>query len=145
MKVLISFLIVAVCLVTGLDAAFAADAKETPKPETAAQTAAEQWLALVDAGNYAESWKAAAEVLKKAVNERKWKTTMQPVRRPLGKVISRKLKSAQYTKELPGAPEGEYVVVQFETEFQNRKSAVETVTPMKENDGHWRVSGYSIK
>ena len=29
---------------------------------------------------------------------------------------------------LPGAPDGEYVVIQFETAFQNKARAVETVT-----------------
>jgi hypothetical protein len=46
---------------------------------------------------------------------------------------------------LPGAPDGKYVVVQFDTSFQRKKSALETVTPMMEKDGKWRVSGYYIK
>jgi hypothetical protein len=45
---------------------------------------------------------------------------------------------------LPGAPDGEYVVIQFESSFEKKKSAVETVTPMLEKDGKWRVSGYYI-
>jgi hypothetical protein len=46
---------------------------------------------------------------------------------------------------LPGVPDGEYVVVQFDTSFEKKKTAIETVTPMKEPDGRWRVSGYFIK
>ena len=46
---------------------------------------------------------------------------------------------------LPGAPDGEYVVIQFDTSFTNKKVAVETVTPMKDEDGIWRVSGYYVK
>jgi len=46
---------------------------------------------------------------------------------------------------MPGAPDGEYVVIQFESSFANKESAVETVTPMKGEDGVWRVSGYYIK
>jgi hypothetical protein len=37
------------------------------------------------------------------------------------------------------------VVITFETAFENKASAVETVTPMLEKDGKWRVSGYFIK
>ena len=33
---------------------------------------------------------------------------------------------------MPGAPDGQYVVIQFETSFQNKKSAIKTVTPMFE-------------
>jgi hypothetical protein len=29
--------------------------------------------------------------------------------------------------------------------FTNKKEAVETVTPMKDEDGFWRVSGYYVK
>ncbi len=46
---------------------------------------------------------------------------------------------------MPGAPDGEYVIIQFESSFANKKSAVETVTPMKDENGVWRVSGYYIK
>jgi hypothetical protein len=66
-------------------------------------------------------------------------------RQPLGKLVSRKLKSATYTKTAPGAPDGEYVVIQYETSFADKASAVETITPMLDKDGQWRVSGYFIK
>ncbi len=46
---------------------------------------------------------------------------------------------------LPGAPDGNYVVIQFKTTFEHKAQAVETVTPMLENDGVWRVTGYFIK
>lgn len=46
---------------------------------------------------------------------------------------------------LPGAPDGKYVVIQYDTSFENKKAAVETVTPMLDKDGKWRVSGYYIK
>jgi hypothetical protein len=46
---------------------------------------------------------------------------------------------------LPGAPDGEYVVIQFEASFEKKKAAVETVTPMVDEDGEWRVSGYYLK
>jgi hypothetical protein len=38
------------------------------------------------------------------------------------------LKSAEYKTSLPGAPDGEYVVLIFNTVFENKKAAVETVT-----------------
>jgi hypothetical protein len=59
--------------------------------------------------------------------------------------VARKLKSKQYTKTLPGLPDGEYVVIQYETMFEKKQSAIETVTPMLDKDGKWRVSGYYIR
>ena len=121
-----------------------AEAQNTKK-EKAAVTAAEQWLLLVDAGQYEQSWKEAAEYFKNAVSLDKWHQSLQAVRRPLGKLFSRKVKTIDYRTSLPGAPDGEYVVIQFATSFENKKAAVETVTPMMDKDGVWRVSGYYIK
>ena len=113
--------------------------------EGKALEAAEKWLTLVDKGEYGKSWATAAGYFKGAVAENQWEQAITAVRGPLGKVISRKVKSRQYATSLPGAPDGEYVVIQFETSFEKKKSAVETLTPMKEKDGSWRVSGYFIK
>ena len=100
---------------------------------------------MVDGGEYAHSWDEAAEYFKGAITREQWGQSLQGVRKPLGKVISREVKSKTYTTSLPGAPDGEYVVIQFETSFEHKKSAVETVTPMIDTDGKWRVSGYYIK
>ncbi len=115
------------------------------KPEQAAAAAATSWLQLTDAGNYAASWDEAAPIFKDAVPRERWVQALEGTRTPLGKVISRKLKSAEYTTTLPGAPDGQYVVIQFETTFENKASAIETVTPTLANDGTWRVSGYFIR
>jgi len=113
--------------------------------EKIAVAGAEKWLGIVDEGKYAESWKEAAEYFRNAVKEDSWEQAVQTVRKPLGKLISRKVKTATYKTALPGAPDGQYVVIEFETSFENKKSAIETVTPMMEKDGTWRVSGYFIK
>ena len=63
----------------------------------------------------------------------------------MGKLLSRKLKSATYKTTMPGAPDGEYVVIQYDSSFEHKQAAVETVTPMLGKDGKWRVSGYYIK
>lgn len=115
------------------------------KPENEAQKSAEQWLALIDAGKFAESWKTAAVYLQGAVSQEQFERSLDAVRKPLGDLISRKLKSAKYTKSVPGAPDGEYVILQFNTSFANKKEAVGTVTPMLDKDGKWKVSGYYIK
>lgn len=120
---------------------FAAD----PAREKAAQAAAENFLATVDSGNYADSWNATSTAFKSALSKNQWAAALDKVRKPLGSLQSRKLISANYTHQLPGAPDGDYVVVQYNTSFQNKKNAVETVTPMLDKDGQWRVSGYYIK
>ena len=114
-------------------------------PEEAAKTAADAWLALVDKEQYAESWDQAAKAFKGAVTRDKWKEAAAAARTPLGKVVSRKLKSRQYTESLPRAPAGRYVIIEYDTEFEKKPAAVEIVTPMADPDGTWRVSGYFIR
>lgn len=117
----------------------------SPPPEKAAQAPAEEWLALVDAGKYAESWQQMAPHFRKEVGKRKWRSEIEKIRRPLGKLSERKLKSAQYSKELPGAPEGEYVVLRYESSFEHRSAAEEKVTLVLGQDLIWRVTGYAVK
>jgi Protein of unknown function (DUF4019) len=111
----------------------------------AAQKAAESWLSLVDEGKYGQSWDEAAAFFKSKVPKQQWEGMLNQVRAPLGKTQSRKLKGAKYTTELPNVPKGEYVVIQYDTSFENKGPAVETVVPMKEEDGSWRVSGYHVR
>jgi hypothetical protein len=113
--------------------------------ESAALESAEQWLRLIDENEIGESWKQAALMFRNAVTVEEWESSVAAAQKFIGKPLSRKLKSKRYVEELPGAPDGEYVVIEYETSFQNKKSGSETVTPMKDPDGQWRVVGYFVK
>lgn len=114
-------------------------------PDAAAQAAAVQWLALIDAGHYSASWNAASSLFRQHLSLSQWQTTAAGARAPFGALKSRVLQSATFTHTLPGAPDGEYVVVTFVFSFENKARAIETVTPMLDGDGTWRVSGYYIR
>jgi hypothetical protein len=118
---------------------------ETKAKESAAVAAAEAWLKLTDAGDAAGSWEASAEFFRKAVTREQWAQSLTIARAPLGPLVNRTVKGSKYTTRLPGAPDGEYVVISFDASFSNKQSAVETVTPMLDKDGAWRVSGYYIR
>lgn len=113
--------------------------------EREAVAAAQAWLKLVDKGEYGKSWDKAAPFMRAAVGREGWERALTKVRKPLGEALSRTVQSAIFTRTLPGAPDGEYVVIQFATRFANKESAVETITPSRELDGTWRVSGYYIR
>jgi hypothetical protein len=137
-----------ICTVIGivvLGLCFSSSSIANEAKEATAVAAAKTWLALVDEGIYGDSWETAAAYFRRAITKEKWVRMLTAVRDPLGNTVSRELSSKTYTQSLPGAPDGEYVVIQFETSFQNKKSAIETITPMLDNDGEWRVSGYYIK
>ena len=123
-------------------AAFAQD--ETAKREAADQ-AARSWLALVDRGDYGQSWQEAAAFFKSKISETDWKNALQQVRAPLGAVGNRTLTGSMYETEVPNAPRGEYVIIQYKTGFASGGTVIETITPMLDKDGKWRVSGYFVK
>ena len=143
---LLKFNVVGFLCVVALVASFASGCgkKADIGAERAATAAAQTWLAVIDNGEYGQSWQNASALFRNAITEDKWKTALETVRKPLGDLLSRTLKSAQAMTQLPGAPDGQYVVMQFNTSFANKKSAVETVTFMLEKDGQWRAAGYFI-
>lgn len=118
---------------------------QEPESVADAQEAAERWLAQVDAGNYAASWRDGATPFRAAMAQQQWEAALRQLRGALGSAGDRALKSATFTKTLPGQPDGQYVVIQYTTQFANKQQAVETVTPMREADGAWRVAGYYVQ
>jgi Protein of unknown function (DUF4019) len=126
--------------------ALVACSPQASKEETRqAEAAAQSWLALVDAAYYSQSWEAAAAYFKNSISQSQWASRISATRGPLGDLKSRHESSTRFTRTLPGAPDGEYVVIQFSTTFEHKSSATETITPMKDADGQWRVSGYYIR
>ena len=110
-----------------------------------AQASAQEWLVIIDNAKYINSWSIAAPYFQNTITVEQWETTLQGFRQPLGKTISREITSQQYATSLPGTPDGEYVVMQYQTSFEHKQSALETVTSMLEADGTWKVAGYFIK
>lgn len=108
-----------------------------------ADRAAGKWLAQVDAGDYWLSWADAATLFRQRVPASDWIASLRAARQPLGAMVSRRLIDSRHVKSLPGAPDGDYVVLRYRTEFRRKQSAIETVTPMLDQ-GQWRVSGYYI-
>lgn len=108
-----------------------------------AQLSAGRCLALIDGARYGPSWDEASSFLRSVVPKAKWQEAMTSVRAPFGGVRSRSVKSATFTRTLAGMPDGEYVVIDFETRFEAR-TATETVAPVLEEDGVWRVAAYVI-
>lgn len=121
--------------------------EETTDPDSTQKAikAAESWLEEVDKGDYNKSWEEAAEYFKNVVTKENWQKSMAAFRKPLGKIKKREVISTQIRHSLPGAPDGNYIIIRFNTAFEHKKAAIETITPMLEKDGQWRVSGYYIK
>ncbi len=110
--------------------------------ERKALEAAEDWLDLIDRGQYSRGWDTASERLNTIIARRDFIKSLNDTRKPLGKVKSRKLLPPRYTRSIPDAPDGQYVVILYITSFENKPSAPEKVTMMLNGDNRWRVLGY---
>jgi hypothetical protein len=124
---------------------FAGFSLSAQEKEKAATNAATEWLALIDSGQYGESWFQASSDFRGAASKEQWIHALDTVRAPLGKLVSRQLKSATYTTKLPNAPPGEYVVIQYETGYEKAAGMVEMLVMMQEKNGSWKATGYFIK
>ena len=110
----------------------------------AGAAAAREWAALLDEGRWQESWREAAAMFRAQLGAATWAAQVRPVREPLGAVAARDLLSATKSNSLPGAPAGEYEIVQFQTRFAAKSDAVETVVLVREGPA-WKVTGYYIR
>lgn len=128
-------------LLTLLLAAVSSAEDSNLKPATDAAT---QWLALVDAGKYSQSWQQASPLFQQKVQLADWQADLSRVRTRLGRVGSRQLKSADVVSEPAGAPAGKYVVIKYRTQFAVAGPVIETVKPVLDGSGQWKVSDYSI-
>ena len=122
---------------------------ETPavaeQRDAAASDAALEWVAIVDQSQWEKSWDAAGTSFREAVTAEQWRSQVEPVRAPLGTVMTRTLKSVTAYDKLPNAPAGEYRMVEFDTKYSDMPlDAIETVVMVREGDG-WTVAGYFIK
>jgi serine/threonine protein kinase/tetratricopeptide (TPR) repeat protein len=127
---------------TQVETIVASSSGDSPLPAADAGTpslllsAVRSWLALMDEGNYARSWEAAARRFQNAISKEEWIERSQSARGLQGKVLSRKVRSARQRLVR--------FTVKFDTAFAGLKAAVETVTFARDHDGQWRAIGYRI-
>ncbi|PIQ29188.1 hypothetical protein COW36_17630 [bacterium (Candidatus Blackallbacteria) CG17_big_fil_post_rev_8_21_14_2_50_48_46] len=110
-----------------------------------AKLAAQHWLALTDRQQYAQSWQQAAGFFKASIPQSTWVKALKTNRAPLGRLKSRQLKFSAFTKTLPKAPKGNYVLLHYRSVFERQANVTETVTTLLDKGGVWRVAGYSIQ
>jgi hypothetical protein len=110
----------------------------------AALAAAGKWLALVDAGKYADSWRETPEAYRARVDQKRWEQSLQSDRGSEGACVARKFISSEFRKSPPNTAGNDSISIRFNTSFQNRKYALERLKLIFDKDGQWRVTEYVI-
>ncbi len=103
-----------------------------------------EFLMLVDGGKYAESWQSSARLMQETIAQNDWVEKLGKARNLSGELVQRVRKSASYSTEAMDSPEGEYIMLIYESDFQKVGQVSEYVTVMLEGD-EWKVAGYFIQ
>lgn len=113
--------------------------------EAEARAIAGPWLQALDAGDYRESWDQASSAFQEGVPAEAWAERMRMTRAEIGPLVGRTFSQARYSSEVPNAPPGEYVFVEYFSQFQNAPPTVESVVLRKEGEHAWKVAAMSIR
>lgn len=113
--------------------------------DTVKVESATNWLMDADKQDYEGTWKSSSTLFQTAVELDDWRRSLKSARSPLGTVITRTVNSVEPLTQPPGAPDGTYTKLLFNSSFELKHSAQETITLVEETDGQWRVAGYFIK
>jgi hypothetical protein len=112
--------------------------------EQAAERQALGFLGYLDHGRYADSYAYTGMLIRAQLDREAFAKQIEKTRAGVGPLLSRELIDASYTTTVPGAPDGQYVVLHYAVSFANRQEEVETMV-LAFAKGYWRVSGYYIK
>jgi len=115
------------------------------KQQQKAVAAVTPWLDLIDTERYDDSWRRTGDYFRGTITSDRWNELMRAYRRPLGKVMSRSFNSARRETSLPGVLDANYIVIKFDTVFERKKKAVETVVMIVDQNGQLSVAGYYVE
>jgi len=137
------FFLLSIALLLSARAALADDG-ELESAQELAQELALSWLTLTDNGQFDSSWNGASTFFQAAISESAWVSSLSAARSSFGGLKSRKIIASTFSKTLPRAPNGTYIVFQFDTAFEKQVSTRETLAMIKVGGDVWRVAAYII-
>ncbi len=101
-----------------------------------------KWLALIDTGKSGFAWDEASKQLKSTVTRKQFIAGIRDARKPLGKLESRTAVKFARSHDLPGAPAGDYAIIEYDAKFADGKRVTEQLVWTLEEQDIWRVAGY---
>ncbi len=85
------------------------------------------YLELLDQGLYRQAWQEMSPLFQMLEQREQWQDRQQLVRAIYGAAIKRAFYALDFRDHFLLSPDGQYVVVQFQTSFQFKASTRETV------------------
>jgi hypothetical protein len=109
-----------------------------------AETAALSWLAQIDVGSYDEGWEQATGLIQGRPKPT-WTGWIWERRGGLGDLLQRTTVYAGPIRFIRDQPEGEYVEIEYDTDFSGLSHLFEYVRVVRGKDGLWRVCWYFLR
>jgi len=136
----------AILILSALAIIYVSYTNNQPKKEQiqAADASAQEFLQMVDAGKYDDSWVVAAPYLREQIPQEKWLKELGNLRENVGKLNDRALKDASFTAAIKELPDNVLLQLEYAGNFEKGQFR-EIVTLMRETDSRWRVVGYLIQ
>lgn len=111
--------------------------------EEAAQTAAESWLALIDAEEYGKSWDAAGSLLQTRIAREEWVEKVTHLKERVQNLSDRGLELREYRDSIRHAPrDGPFVLLKYHSAFDTGRYEELILTYPEEEE--WTVGGYQV-
>lgn len=109
-----------------------------------AELAAASWLALIDVGTYDEGWHRTTGDIRNR-DELTWIQWMQQRRGPIGNLLSRTIVYAGPLRFARGEPQGKYLEIEYDTDFEAIADLFEYVRMERVKNGSWAVCWYFVR
>ena len=111
----------------------------------AARVAAEEFLQMVDAGQFENSWQVSANYLQQKVKLPEWTEKLTRIKADYGPLQARELNKAAIAAPVDELPNREILLLTYQTDFEKQAERKELVTMLLDPQGGWQVVGYFIK
>lgn len=105
---------------------------------------AEQFISLIDKQDYQAAYLSGSELLKLYFTENEWIIDRARSDKLLGHVLKRKLVTVKARDTYPGLPDGQYMVVYYESQTKLKAKAAEVLLVARNFD-RWEVCSYRLK
>jgi hypothetical protein len=115
-----------------------------PVIDTSVDQKAREWLVHLDSGQPDQAWETGSPALRKALALDDWRKALKGVAN-VGAVQGRTLSSVTFANKIPGGQDGQYALLHYDSVFEHKNRATETVILLRDADGVWRSAGYFLK
>lgn len=99
----------------------------SPLTQTQAENQARLFLQMLDNGLLDSAWQEMSSLFQILSDQADWKLRQQVLRTAYGTLFSRELKNVSYRATFSQSPDGQYVVILFQSSYQNKAESRETV------------------